>query len=370
MSTRIMTISNRSNQSCRIVCFTAVIALTILISNAASADTVWFGEAGSNPIPAAGVQISGIDGDSLVFQTSGGATNRKPLSLVQEIAVDGQPALNAAEAAFVAGNWAAAVDGYQQMLTAASKPWIQDRAAARLAVAAEKAGKFDAAVAAYADLVQRKSPLAAAARPAAPTANTPNLAAASSTIEKALANGALNDAGRGMLLGLNLEIARATGDTAKVKDVLGQMSGLSNLDPSTAALVKLGSAQAALDAKDFAKAGSDIQDNAAMFTEPGQQAQALYVIASARDGQLGDAASPDAVKDVALDYMRVVAVGHDLPTAKQQCAGALLHVGRLEEKLKEPKVAAAVYRQLAAEYPNEPAAADASASVARLQAGK
>ena len=91
----------------------------------ASADTVWIGETAKNPIKADGVKIVDVEGDQLVYRTAGGMTVKKPLVQMQQISVDGEPAFDAAEAAYIAGNWAAATDNYQKAIQSTTKDWIE-----------------------------------------------------------------------------------------------------------------------------------------------------------------------------------------------------------------------------------------------------
>jgi TolA-binding protein len=72
---------------------------------------------------------------------------------------------------------------------------------------------------------------------------------------------------------------------------------------------------------------------------------------------------------VAIDYMRVVTFGRDLP-GQPHVADALLRVGQLEESLKSPLLAADVYRQLIKEFPAVPAAASARSNLQRLGASR
>ena len=337
----------------------AVCALLVCAaSRLATADTLYIGETDKKPIAAAGVKVIDLQGNNLIYQTPGGEQLKKPLSQMQQILIDGETDFDSAEKAFAGGDWAAAVTGYQSAMSSASKQWIKDRSAMRLAQAAAKAGRFDAAVAAYAAVLQRNPDAAATVKPELPADGSPQLKAAADAIATALNAASLTDAQRGSLLGLQLQIERADHDTSAVDATLQQMMRMGNLSPADTAIVKLVSARAAIDAKDFAKAQSEIETNKADFTDPAAQVDALFILAQAREGQLSADASANDLKDVAIDNMKVVAFGKDL-AGQPHVADALVHTAQLEEKLKEPKVALQLYQQVSREYADAPAAATA-----------
>jgi TolA-binding protein len=89
---------------------------------------------------------------------------------------------------------------------------------------------------------------------------------------------------------------------------------------------------------------------------------ATYLLAECRAGKLTPAAPADQWKDVAIEYMRVVAGYPASPSA----ADALLKVGQIHETLKEPETALKVYQQVAREHANTPAGQAAQKNVERL----
>ena len=347
---------------------TAAATLLILAAaRVAAADTLYVGETGKQPIAVNGVKVLDLQGDSLIYQTSGGEQLKKPLSQMQQIAIDGETDFDAAEKAYAGGDWAAAVTGYQASMSSASKQWMKDRSAMRLATAAAKAGRFDAAVAAYAAVLQRNPDAAAAVKPELPADGSPQLKPAADAITSALGAASLNDSQRGALLSLQLQIERADHNPAAVDATLQQMMRLGNLSPADTAVVKLASARVALDARDYAKAQSDIESVKANLIDPSAQVDALSILAQAHEGQLPADASDNDLKDAAIDYMKVVAFGKDVP-GQPHVAEALVHTAQLEEKLKEPKVALQLYQQVSRDYADTPAAALAKSSIDRLKA--
>lgn len=334
----------------------------------ASADTVWIGETAKNPIKADGVKIVDVQGDQLIYRTASGIKVSKPLAQMQQISVDGEPAFDAAEAAYLAGNWAAATDNYQKAIQSTTEDWIKMRSSIRLVTAAAKSNRFDAAVTAYVALVQMNPKAAANAKPAITDASAPYLAGSAQTINNALDSAKLTDAQRGSLLSLELQIYRAQKDTAHAGDVLQQLEKLGALSPEDQAGLKLDTARVALDAKNYQAAEDAIQKNRALFTQSGQQVDALYILARAQDGLNADKQDPDSLKDLAIAYMRVVTFAKDLPD-QPHAAESLLRVAQIEEQLKEPKVALKLYRQIATDKDNAdtPVAAEARKGMERLQ---
>src|ERR1700722_15226474 len=83
--------------SCIVLC-----AMCLAAGAMARGDTIWVGENATNPIEADGVTILRLDGDHVVYDTLGGSEVSKPLSQVQQMAADDEPAFNAAEEAYIA----------------------------------------------------------------------------------------------------------------------------------------------------------------------------------------------------------------------------------------------------------------------------
>ena len=342
-----------------------VVAAATLATASAHADTLLKGEAGTNPLPLTGVKINGIQNGQLTYTTASGDARTAALADVQKLTVDGQPDFNAAEGAYAARNAAAAMTGYAAAVGGSGPGWLKARAAQRLADVARSQHRYDLQVQAYAALLNADPTVAAAAKPAAPPPNTPGLDAAQTVLDQALS--ATPAARRAPLLGIQLDIARAKGDRAAVNKTLQQLVAAGGATPADQAMLKLASADVALDAKQYAQAQSTIEQAKPLFTDPAQQVDALYVLAQARDGLAG--AAPDGLKDAALAYMRVVAFGDALP-GHPHAAESLLRTAELEEKLSDPKAALKLYQRLTTDkaYAAAPeAVAQAKAAVDRLK---
>jgi hypothetical protein len=333
----------------------------------ARGDTIWVGENASNPIRADGVTIVRIDGDHVVYDTPGGVEVSKPLTDVQQIALDDEPAFNEAEEAYAGGKWDVAADQYQNALHATARDWVKQRCSLRLAEVAKKANRFDAAVSAYIVLLTSNPTAAAAVRPVVAGANPAMMDVGAAELNVALGAGTLSNAQQSSLLRLALEIYRARNQTAGINATLKALVNIGAATPADLAIVKLLSAQSALDGKDFKTALNEIQQNRALFTDPGQQIDALWILAQAQDGS-ADRGNATALKDAAIAYMRVATFGKDVAD-KPHVADALLHAAAIEQELKDPAAATQLYRRIEADFAGQPAAATAKSARQRLSQG-
>ena len=214
-----------------------------------------------------------------------------------------------------------------------------------------------------------KDPLIAAkAKPSIADATPSNLDDAIGDTKRTLDTSTLTDIQRSALLRFLLELYRARNNSTGANETVDQLIKLGAATPADVAMVKLASAQAALDSKDFAKATAEIQQNRSLFNDPAQQAQALYILAESKEGAAGDKLEANGLKDLALAYMRVVAVGKDAP-GQPRVADSLLKVAEIEEKLKEPLIAIQLYQQIGRDFNGQAAALAAKSAAARL-AGK
>ncbi len=340
--------------------------LTLAVSPAVRADTILKGAPGSNPIPQPDVKVVSIVNGTLTYTTPAGGSRTAALTDVQKVTADGQPTFNAAEDAFANRNFQAALDGYTSALGSAGAPaWLKVRAGQRLALVARLQHRYDAEVTAYAALIGPDPATAATARPAAPQPNDPRLDDAAAAVSKGLA-AASGSAQKSALLGVQLEIARAKGDKTGVAQTLQLLVAAGGASAENQAMLKLYSAEAAIDARQYAQAESTIQQSRALFTDPGQQVDALFTLAQARDGLA--VAGGDGLKDVAIAYLRVVTFGGDLPD-KPHVAESLLRAGQIAEKLGDSAAAKTLYQQLSTDpaYARTAAAAQGRTALDRLK---
>jgi len=330
----------------------------------ALADAVYQSSAGkaASALKIPDVKITRIETDKLFFETAGRETSRD-IKVVARIEVEGQSALNAAEEAFEKDDWPAATAAYQQVLLAPAKPWIKDWVELRLLQAASHTGNFPAAFPGYLRLIQKDPAMAARYKPPLPEPTSPHLDAALAEAQKLLANPRLTDDQKRALYSFQAEIYRHKGDGRNAAVVAEKMSALPGATTEAQAQVKLELAKIALADKDYKKTANLIQSSRTLFTDPIQQADALYLLAEAQYGLAKDEA---ALKDAALAYMRVVAHFANAE-GKPHVADSLFMTAKIHEQLKEPETATRIYHRLAAEFKDDPAAAKALQRLAQLR---
>lgn len=342
-------------------------------ANSALADTVWIrsGEKGG-ALPFQNVKVLAIKDGELQYQAlSSGRQASKPLENVTRILIDSEPIFSAAEQSFDEGDFKKAAGNYQKVVSAgASRDWMRERSGLRLVEAAGKSGDFATAVNGYIAILQRDPKLAKSAKPAVP-ADKAVAAKAIPDVQKALAAPRLTPQQRQPLELFLADLYHAAGQDDKASAVVDRLAQApatgGGADAAAAealqASVKLRAVALALTQKDYAKALADVDAAKALFTEPAQQADALYYRAEALMGLAKDDAG---VADAALAYMRVAAHFKGAP-GKPHVAEALLKTAALQERLKAPAEAAALYEQVANEFSGSPAAEQARQGLERVK---
>ncbi len=338
--------------------------IVLSVCAVAGADTIWIGQNAKNPIEADGVKIQEIDADQIVFVSSGGITTTKLPSEIQQIAIDGEAAFNAAEESFRDGKLSDAANSYNGALHSSSNDWVKMRSALRLASAAAATNRFDGQVSAYIYLMQKDPSQAGKWLPKLSDANSTSLDSSVEQLTQILSSSSLTDSQRADLLQLALQIYRAKKDASWTYATLAQLVKLNAATPGDLAVYHLLNARTALDTRDYQKALNEIQQNRALFVDPVEQIDALLAIAQAQDG-LVNRSEAAGLQDVAIAYMRVVTFGKDVP-GQPHVSDALLRVGQIEEELKNSAEAAQVYQQIVKDYPGQPAAAAARTGIERL----
>jgi TolA-binding protein/uncharacterized membrane protein len=346
----------------------AIGIVAIMGVSRASADTVYL-----QGLSLDNVTIQGITNSQLMFQAASGNTSQRDLTRVLRIHVDGENALNDAEDAYAAGKFSDAVDGYLTTTHSTTRDWLKQYVAGRLVESATKSNRFDGAVTAYIAMLEKDPAAAAHIRPQMPAADSTYLDTAISQVNDALQNAKLTDDQSVTLLQFEVDLYRTKKDSGGAEQAEAKLDEVLAKDPNNPlaaqanARRKLQAAATALDGKKYQEAIADIESNKQLFTDPQQQADALYTIAEARMGQIGDGKDATALKDAALAYMRIVADFKDAPN-RPHVADSLYKTGQIEERLAEPDVAAKVYQQVAEQFPAEPAAALAKQDLERLKA--
>jgi TolA-binding protein len=335
----------------------------LLPSSFVFADSIFVGT-----LERANVTIRDFKGATLQFDIAG-RPSETDATRISKLVIPSEPQLTAAEQAFATEKWDEAVDAYQRLLRTAAKPWVKDWSGFRLAIAAGKSGRFDAAATAYVQMLIKDPVGAASVKPAMPDSKSTYLDTAITTTNTALADSKLTNDQKRALLGFLIEIQQAkknpAGEDAAYEQLI-KLPGADLNDPTAQRVLarrRIASAMQSLANKSYAKVIDEINSNRTLFIDPAQQSEALYLLAEARLGIA--AADPSAMKDAALAYMRVVAQSNAL-SGKPFVLPALQKTAEIMEKIGEPKSAAALYSQIIDEFPNDPAAAKARTEIRRL----
>lgn len=242
----------------------------------------------------------------------------------------------------------------------------------RLVEAADKSGNFGDAVAGFIELMKTKPALATQHKPTIPKNQPAQIDPAIALVKQEATDPKLTADQKTVLLNYLLELYGAKGDTASAQGVIQQLGAAMPADANSPearriqADSKLAEAKQEVTQRQFPQAIRTLVSSGNLFVDPTQQAEALYVIAQAKEGA-ARADDPDQLKDAALAYMRVVAVCKDMES-KPHVADALFSTAAIEEKLKNPKEAIALYNQVATEFKASPLAATAEQNAARLSA--
>ena len=333
------------------------------------ADTIYISSTGTGSgVPSPNAKIQNIVDGQVVYTAFSGGEVTKPLDQITRIEVDGEPVLNAAEQAFAAEKWDDAVDGYLKVSSSTNKPWLKDWATLRLIAAAQKSKRFDAASTAYIAMLLRNPQTAAKYKPQLPDAGSTYLDGAITQTTSALTTHDITDRQKLALLNFQLDLYRAKKDRAGEDRVEAQVDEILAKDPGNPAAGQaiarrqLLSAQRAFDAKDYARAISEIDAGKANIVDPAQQADALFIVAEAKFAMASAKKDPTDLKDAALAYMRVVANFKDLPN-HPHVPESLLKTAQIEEQLNDAAAAHQLYQQIAQQYPDDPVAAVAKQKV-------
>lgn len=347
---------------------TGVAGLLCVMAAGASADQLMVN--GVPPVPAT---IHDFRDGRLVYYTPRGDEASRDYARVDQISVDGEPALNDAEAAFAQGQKDQSVDNYIRAIRSTNKPWVKLFAARRIKDAVPADGRFDARLAAYLAVLTVTPDDAPKQKPQLPDAGSRYLQTAVDDVEAALKTPKLSDAQQLNLLNFLIDIQRRQGDQAAVTSTLeriARVSGGKSTDPavlSQLATLKVTQAQLAFDNKDYKQAASLIQEVRPMLNEPNAQSDAMLLLARLALVN-ADKTDKSAMQDAALAFMRVVAHFDDVQ-GKPNVLPAMQQAAAILEQTGDKAGAITLLGQISDEFPNDPAAAKARETLERLKKG-
>lgn len=346
-------------------CLTILLSLTAL----ARADNIWTGAADKpDSWLKSEVTIQGMDKTEFTVESRGSQATR-PRDRVQRIEVTGEPAFNKSEESFIAGKPEDAVDGYLRTARSyfkdAKKKWLASYAALRLAKAADKANRVDAAVNAYAYLSLIDPENADTYKPRLPGSTSPAVDTAANDL-KALMPSVTDKAARLRLADILVRLQTLRGDKAAIAEASKIMEEASRgaEDASGQALLQVRAAQKLLSENKFREAIAQIEANRAAIIGQDNQVEALFVLAQANRSLLAPGDKTGSI-DAALKFMQVVAETGEAADAPHKLE-SLMAAAALTEAGGDLADALTLYAQIATDYENSPAGAEAQKNAKRL----
>jgi tetratricopeptide (TPR) repeat protein len=311
--------------------------------------------------------------DGELYYTINTREAHRNIADISRLEINGEQKFNDAEKAFAEARaakdeavakskYADAVTGYTSTLGSTNKPWMKDYASIRMQTAAPRSGRFDAAVTAWKAMVDKDPVSAVKSKPSLEGIDPKSqyLAAAARELTSFVNSTTKPDAKRAFLDLLG-DVQTVMGDAEGAVKTAEQRVALGGTPEEVAELaIKLAAIDVANKKYDaalerIAKANlAALPDNA--------RGDAAFLTAESKAGKAGASPAPDQLKDIAIDYMRVVA-GYP---SNANTAQALLKVAEIHESLKEPETAAKIYQQVTREHPNTPAAQAAQTALQRL----
>jgi TolA-binding protein len=323
------------------------------------------------------VTLRSVKDGELYYSTSANRESHRPVGDVSRLELTGEAQFNAAERAFADARnakdeaaakqkYGEAVTGYAATLSSTSKPWLKDFIAARMQTAGPRSGRFDAALAGWKAMVEKDPAAALKAKPSTEGIDPKSqyLANAAKDLQASAAAAAAKPEVRKAFLDLLLDVQTAMGDSEgaiKTAEAKVQIGGT----PEEVAELALKQAQADVAARRFDVAAERLGKVELSTLPDAARGDATFLLAECHAARLQPSAAADQWKDVAIDYMRVVAGYPASPSA----AAALLKVAEIHETLNEPDTALKVYQQVAREHANTPAAQAAQKNIERLGKG-
>jgi TolA-binding protein len=297
----------------------------------------------------------------------------RPLAEISRLNLTGETQFNAAEKAFSEANiskdeaaakakFSDAVTGYAATLGSTDKPWLKDYVALRLQVAAPRSGRFDAALSAWKAMVEKDPAAALKSKPSVEGIDPKSQYLVNAAKDLlASANSAANPEVRKAYLDLLGDVQSAMGDTEGAIKTAEMRVALGGTPEEISALA-MKQAQNDLVNKRYDQAAARLSKLDMASLSDANRADATYMLAECKAAKLTPASPADEWKDLAIEYMKVVA-GYP---ASPDAGPALLKVAEIHETLKDPETALKVYQQVAREHANTPAGQAAQKGVERL----
>jgi tetratricopeptide (TPR) repeat protein len=322
-------------------------------------------------LPFKNVTITRMKDGELYFTLNNRETHR-PIGETR-LELTGETQFNAAEKAFAEGRYGKddavakskfsdAVNGYSTTLSSTNKPWLKEFAGLRLQVAAPRSGRFDIALQAWMTMVEKDPAAASKAKPTLDGLDPKSAYLINGAKALAVAaGGAAKPDARRTYLELLGDVQTAMGDNegaAKTLETRVMLGG--SPDEVNEIMVRL--ARTDLADKKYDPAIERLKKvNMAALSDPAR-AEVTFIQAECKAAKLVPTSAADEWKDLAIDYMKVVAGYPTSPDA----GPALLKVAEIHETLKDPETALKIYQQVAREHANTPVGQAAQKGIERL----
>lgn len=343
-------------------CAPLALAVGLALPGIALADVITMGAPGGKGLDLQGTVLN-IEAGQLVYRSqTSGSEGRKPLDQIIKLKVDSEPKLSQAEEAYAAGNMAVAAQGYQQALATTQKDWVRERAVYRLVDAAAQAGNYAAAVSAYAELLKRNPTVAADNKPVIPKDKPDLVKQGIAEAVRASGDSRLRPEQRAALNSYLFDLYMAVGDIANAQRIGGNI-----VDNDGGASVA-NQAKLQFASRQYQGVLNVIEQHKAKITSPESQFDALYLVAESKHALANAANAIPPLQDAAIAYMRVVA--HFGKGKDPRIADSLLKAGIIVERCNLKAEALKIYQELVEDekFAKSPAAAQAKAGIARIKA--
>jgi tetratricopeptide (TPR) repeat protein len=358
-------------RSIRTGLLTCILAAGVLLGMplAGLADTVWVGS-GASALEYKNARVTSIRGDTIIYEINSREISR-PINTIQKIHADNEPAFNAAEDAFVAGDWDKAATNYERALQTSTREWVKAWSQRRNLDAATRAGRFDVAVRQFVVLARTRPADAVQALPPLPAPSSTYLKDAVKALQDGI-NSTNADASKVVMLELLQKIAAHMGDARLAEESARTLTDLRiRMDPNSDAAMRaavtllLATANKDLQAGEFDKAIRSIEQSAGRIIEVPDQVEALWLLAEAMAAKAGDSKDPAVWRDVTLAYIRLVAYA---PPANRRVPQALMKAAALHAgPLADRPAAIKLYKSIIEEYKTHDVAREAQAELEKLE---
>lgn len=349
----------------------ATLAMGLAAAGARADDVYTHTGANPNELKLQNVTFTRVK-DGEIYYQSGNRENHRIIGETR-LELTGDTQFNTAENSFreatlskdpsaARAKYADAVTGYLNTINSTNKPWLKDFAQLRVQEAAPRSGRLDVALTAWLAMVDKDPAAALKAKPTLEgiDAKSAYLSSAAKMLEAREKGTPKPDARRAILAMLG-DIQTAMGDidaANKTQEIRVSLGG----SPEEIADVMINLARYDVANRKYDAAMERLKKVDLSVLNDARRSEGMFIMAECKGVKLSPTSPVDEWKELAIDYMKIVAGFPTSPNA----GDALLKVAEIHETLKEPETALKIYQQVAREHANTPAGQAAQKSVERL----